>query len=212
MYFRKVTESAEKNSFRAEFEAHLNSPVPLLNRLRNFIFGKVAPDNYTKFSFYLALVIWAIFLLWSVLGYVAIHMRQIIADQKEIDVILMIERRGHELGFPADDFIGKLEAFHGMSIGFWAVAFIGLVLMWRKNLRFIYVFFPACLAYLIFMWSMLGFGYYTKDTTFFDKIAYAILVLHTAVYAYFLYREEKGIPLRLFGIDTDEPDENEDED
>lgn len=201
-----MSETEEKTSIREEFEAHLNSPLPLLMRVRNFIFGKESPDNYTKFSFFLALIIWVIFMIWSVLGSIAIRMREIIVNEKEIDVTLMIERRGRELGFASNEFIGRLEAFHAISIGFWVVVFIGLVLMWRKNIRFMYVFFTGCLLYLIFMWVMLGFDYYIEDTTFFDKIAFAVLVLHTAVYAYYLKREKSGNRINLFGVDLDEED------
>lgn len=203
-----MSESEEKTSIRKEFETHLNSPLPLLMRVRNFIFGKEVPDNYTKFSFFLALIIWIIFMIWSVLGSIAIRMREIIVDEKEIDVTIMIERRGRELGFASSEFIGRLEAFHALSIGFWIVVFVGLVLMWRKNTRFIYVFFTGCLLYIIFMWVMLGFNYYAKDTTFFDKIAFAVLVLHTAVYAYFLKREKSGNKINLFGVDLDDEEDS----
>lgn len=199
-----MSEEEEKTSLREEFEAHLSSPLPILIRLRNFIFGKTSPDNYTQFSFFLALVIWLIFMIWSVLESVAIRMREIIVDQKEIDVTAMIEKRGQELGFEPEDFLGRLEAFHALSIGFWIVVFVGLVLLWRKNVRFIYVFFTGCGLYLLFMWVMLGFSYYAQDTTFFDKIAFAVLVGHTAVYAYFLKREKSGNRLHLFGIEDDE--------
>ena len=84
------------------------------------------------------------------------------------------------------------------------IVFIGLVLLWRKNERFVYFFFTGCALYLLFMLVMLGFGYYSGDTTFFDKIAFAILVLHTAVYAYFLKREKSGQKISFFGVDEDE--------
>lgn len=197
-------EEEKKVNFREEFEAHLNSPLPILIRIRNFIFGKETPDTYTKFSFFLALSIWLIFLTWSVLGSIAIRMREMIVDQKEINVTEMIEARGIELGFEPNAFIGRLEAFHALSIGFWIVVFIGLVLLWRKNERFVYFFFTGCGLYLLFMWVMLGFGYYRGDTTFFDKIVFWIMVLHTAVYAYFLKREKNGERLNFFGVDEDE--------
>ncbi|HLP56266.1 MAG TPA: hypothetical protein VK151_14615 [Fluviicola sp.] len=197
-------EEEKKVNFREEFEAHLNSPLPILIRIRNFIFGKESPDTYTKFSFFLALSIWLIFLTWSVLGSIAIRMREMIVDQKEINVTEMIEARGIELGFEPNAFIGRLEAFHALSIGFWIVVFIGLVLLWRKNERFVYFFFTGCGLYLLFMWVMLGFGYYRGDTTFFDKIVFWIMVLHTAVYAYFLKREKTGERLNFFGVDEDE--------
>ncbi len=200
----------EKTTFREEFEAHLSSPLPLLIRFRNFIFGTQSPDNYTKFSFFFALIIWVIFMVWSVLGSIAIRMRNTIFDQKEIDVTAMIEKRGQELGFEPHAFIGRLEAFHALSIIFWIIVFIGLVLLWRKNERFMYVFFTGCGLYLLFMLVMLGFRYFAQDTTFFDKIAFATLVIHTGVYGYLLKREKSGKKLQFFGID-DEDDEDEDE-
>jgi hypothetical protein len=199
-----VSEEEEKTTLREEFEAHLSSPLPMLIRVRNFIFGKESPDNYTKFSFWLGLVIWLIFMTWAVLGTIAIRMREIIVDQKEIDVTAMIEQRGMELGFEPAEFIGRLEAFYALSIGFWIVVFIGLVLLWRKSERFIYVFFTGCTLYLLFLLVMLGVDYYAQDTTFFDKIAFAVLVIHTGVYAYFLKREKSGNKLHLLGIDTDD--------
>jgi len=203
-----VSEEEEKISFREGFEAHLNSPLTILMRIRNFIFGTTAPDMYTKFSFFLALTGWAIFMIWAVMGTIAIRMREMIFDNKEIDVTALIEDRGIALGFEPNAFIGRLEAFHALSIVFWAIAFIGLVLLWRKNERFIYFYFTGCGLYLLFMWVMLGFGYYSKDTTFFDKIAFAVMVVHTGVYAYFLKREKSGNKIHLFGVDDDEEEED----
>lgn len=199
-----MSEEKETTNLREEFEAHLNSPLPLLNRSRNFIFGKIAPDGYTKFSFFLALAGWLIFLLWSVLGNIAIRMRGLIVNEKEVDVTAMIEKRGTELGFEPQAFIGRLEAFYALSLVFWIITFIGLILLWRKNLRFTWFFFGGCGLYLLFMWVMLGFGYWRQDTTFFDKIAFSVMVLHTAVYAYFLKREKDGTKMHLFGVETDE--------
>ena len=198
-----VSEQEEKTGFRQEFEAHLNSPLTILMRLRNFIFGTKIPDTYTKFSFFLALAGWAIFMLWSVIGTVVIRMRDLIVDNKEIDVTALIEARGIALGFEPGIFIGRLEAFYALSIVCWTVVFIGLVLLWRKNELFFFVYFTGCGCYLLLMWTILGFGYYSRDTTFFDKIAFAAVAGHTAVYAYFLKREKNGNKVRLFGIEDD---------
>lgn len=199
-----MSEEKEATNLREEFEAHLNSPLPLLNRLRNFIFGKESPDGYTKFSFFLALAGWLIFLTWSVLGNIAIRMRGLIVNEKEVDVTTMIEKRGTELGFEPHAFIGRLEAFYAISLVFWIITFVGLILLWRKKMRFVWFFFGGCGLYLLFMWVMLGFGYWREDTTFFDKIAFAVMVLHTAVYAYFMKREISGTKMLLFGIEDEE--------
>jgi len=202
-----VSEEQEKTSFREEFEAHLDRPLTILMRLRNFIFGTESPDLYTKFSFFLALIGWVIFMTWSVVSTVVIRMREVIIDTKEIDVTTMIGNRGIALGFEPDDFLGRLEAFHALSIGFWVVVFVGLVMLWRKNERFIYVFWAGCGLYIVFLWVMLGFSYYVQDTTFFDKIAFLVLVGHTSAYAYFLKRERSGNRVRMFGIEEEEDDD-----
>ena len=199
-----MSEEQEKTSIREEFEAHLNSPLTLLTRIRNLIFGTQSPDLYTRFSFFLALIGWFIFFVWAVMGTIAIRMRDLIFDTKEINVTSLIEERGIALGFEPQSFIGRLEAFHALSVIFWLVAFIGLVLLWRKNERFVYFYFGGAGAYLIFMWVMLGFGYYAKDTTFFDKIAYFVMVGHTAMYAYFLKREKSGNKIHLFGVEDED--------
>lgn len=202
-----MTETENKTNFREEFEAHLNSPLPLIIRARNFIFGKERPDYYTQFSFYFALVFWFIFFLWSIMGNMVISLRNWIQDEKKINVTELIDKRGIELGFEPMSFMGRLELFHSVSIFFWIATFLGLILLWRKNLKFVYFFFSGAILYLLFMWVMLGFGYWSKDTTLFDKVTFFLMIGHTAVYAFFLKKEKEGQAFSFFGVDM-----NDDED
>lgn len=179
------------SNIQSELEANLNSPRPLLVRVRNLIFGTQQPDNYTKFTFFLAIAIWFIFFVWSVVSAIVIRLGDTILDNKEIDVVELIENRGKQLGFESGEFIGRLEAFHALSVVFWGITFVGLVLLWRKNVRFTYFFFTGCGLYFVFLLTMLGFQHYIHDTTSFDKIAFAVLVIQTAIYAFFRKREEK---------------------
>lgn len=199
-----MTEEQERSHFRHELEEHLSSPLPLLMRLRHLVFGAASPDSYTKFSFFLGLIIWFVFMVWSVLSMVAIRLRETIFRNKEIDVEQLIENRGLQLGFEPDTFADRLTAYYSLSVICWILVFAGLVLLWRKRLIFTWFFFGGCGIYLLAMWFMLGLGYYNRDTTFFDKIAFALLVGHTAVYAYFLKRERSGNKIHLFGIDDEE--------
>lgn len=199
-----MTEKQQQSEFRHELEAHLSSPLPLLMRLRHMVFGSNSPDNYTKFSFFLGLIIWFVFIVWSVLSMVAIRMRDAIFQGKEIDVEQLIENRGLQLGFEPGTFTDRLTNYYTFSVICWILVFIGLVLLWRKHIAFIWFFFGGCGLYLLSMWIMLGFGYYNQDTTFFDKIAFALLIGHTVVYAYFLKREQSGNKIHLFGVDDEE--------
>lgn len=198
----------KQSKLRAEFENHLNSPLPLLIRLRNVVFGKVKPDLYTQLSFFFALVLWFVFFLWSVMGSVVIRTHLWIEAEKKIQVSKMIDERGIQLGFEPQSFIGRLEAFYALGIILWLVAFIGLILMWRKNFRFVWFFFGGAGLYLLFMLVMLGFDYWANDTTLFDKVSYFLLVGHTAFYAYYLKKEQDGEPIQFFGVDLNGDDED----
>ena len=74
------------------------SPVPLLIRVRNFIFGKKKPDVFTRVTFYINMLIWFMFFLWNIVSYIAISSRNLILDMKGIPVEEIIEVRGVELG------------------------------------------------------------------------------------------------------------------
>jgi len=201
-----VAEGKSTQEIREQLEAHLNSPLPILIRLRNLVFGTVKPDNYTRFSFFLGLIIWFIFFLWSILGMVVIKSRHWIESEKKIKVTDMIENRGKELGFEQFVFAERLGAFHTLSIVCWVIVFVGLVMMYRKIYQFIYPFFFGIGLYLLLMWFMLGFGYWAKDTTTFDKITFFLLAAHTGLYAFFLKQEILGKPMSFFGVSEEEED------
>lgn len=199
-----MAEGKSTQEIRDQLEAHLNSPLPILIRLRNLIFGTESPDTYTKISFTFAIISWFIFFLWSILGMVVINSRHWIKETKKIDVTQLIENRGKELGFEPYVFAERLSTFHTASIVCWVVVFIGLVLLWRKQVIFIYAYLGGCIVYLLMMWFMLGFGYWAKDTTTFDKILFFVMVDHTSLYYYFLKMEVSGNKINFFGIREDE--------
>jgi len=199
-----VTDSDKKHSFREEFEAHLESPIPILSRLRNLIFGKESPDTYTQIGFYLGIIIWTIFLIWIILGYVALTNTEWIEQEKGLDVHSLIEARGKTLGFVGADFKSNLITFYNVALVAWIGLFIGLVLQWRKNLYFIYFIWGAGAVYLLAMWFLLGFTYWYQDTTTFDKIAFFLLIVHSSLYYYFLNKESQGEKTNFFGIEEED--------
>ena len=198
-----MTDSEKKHSFREEFEAHLESPIPVLTRLHNLIFGKEAPDTYTQISFYIGMIIWLIFLVWIVLGYVVLTNTEWIEREKGLEVHTLIANRGKELGFDGIDFQTSLINFYNVALVAWSGIFIGLVLQWRKNLLFIYFIWIAGGIYLVGMWFILGFSYWYNDTTLFDKISFFLLIGHSSLYYYFLNKEANGEKTNFFGIEDD---------
>lgn len=198
-----MTDSDKKHSFREEFEAHLESPIPLLSRLRNVTFGKESPDTYTQISFYLGLIIWIIFLVWIILGYVALTSTEWIEQEKGLDVHTLIEQRGQALGFTGTAFHDNLITFYNIALVAWAGLFIGLALQWRKHPWFIYFIWGGGALYLLTMWFLLGFSYWYQDTTTFDKIAFLLFIGHSSLHYYFLNKELHGEKSNFFGIDEE---------
>lgn len=199
-----MSDTERKRDLRKELEAHLESPLPLLLRLKNVVFGKTIPDYYTQFSFFLSLIVWIIFTSWSILGSIAIRSRFWMETEKGIDVSALVSTRGEALGFTPESFIGRLETFYALAIVFWIIVFIGIVLLWRKMTWFPYFIFGGAALYLLAMWFILGFSYWYNDTTFFDKLCYILFVGHTAVYFYFFRREMNGEVGNFFGVDDNE--------
>lgn len=199
-----MTNNERRQKIQDKLEAHLESPLPLLSRLKNLVFGKENPDTYTQISFYIGLVIWLIFLVWNILGHTVLANTAWIEAEKGLQVQKMIFDRGLALGFEGEEFHHTLVQFYSIALFCWAGIFIGLVLQWRKNLAFIY--FIGCSAgiYLLAMLFMLSFSYWYNDTTTFDKISFFLLVGHSFLYYYFLKREKNGDKMNFFGIEDDE--------
>ena len=196
-----MVNEGSKQSIRKNLEQHLDNPVSLLTQLKNRIFGKENPDTYTQVSFFIGLAIVITFLIWSILGYVVIDGREWIQAEKGLNVQNLIEKRGVELGFEANQFLHKLEMFYAFSIFIWLVILIGLILQWRKIFAFIYVITIAASLYLLYMWFGLGFEYWLDDTTLFDKISFFLLIGHSFLYAFFLKKELSGEEINFFGLD-----------
>lgn len=202
-----MTDSNKKHTFREGFEAHLESPIPILTRVGSFIFGKKIPDPYTKISFYLGMAIWTIFLVWIILGYMVLTNTSWIEEEKGMDVHKLIMTRGTELGFNGEDFQNNLILFYNLAIVAWSGIFVGLALQWRKSLYFIYFIWISGALYLLGMWFLLGFSYWYNDTTLFDKIAFFFLIGHSSLHYYFLRKELLGEKVNFFGIDEQDEDE-----
>jgi hypothetical protein len=187
-------------------ETLLDNPIPLLLRAKRFLFGEEKPDGYTQVTFYINLILWAIFFLWSCISYFAISLRTLIEEQKSIPVEGILMNRGIELGFQPNDFLDRLTTFHLISILCWIAVLVGLIFLWRKDLRFVYYYFGGTAIYIGMMLFYLNLSYYTEDTTFFDKISFIAMNAFGVMYYFLLKKEKNGGSLSFFG-EEDSDDE-----
>lgn len=200
-------EREEKERIKREKIRKFESPIPFVIILRNLIFGKTKPDIYTRITFFMGVILWLMFLLWSAISYFALVSRQWIFNNKGIDVQSIIGRRGKDLGFTATDFVDRLQTVNGIAIICWVFFFIGLVLLYRKKRIFIYFTLVPLLMYLFMNTIYLSFSYFMQDTTMFDKIAILVLVLSMAVHAYLMKNEREGGSISFFGETNSDVDD-----
>ena len=185
-------------------ESLYKSPYPMLTRLKVKVFGTEKPDNYTQVTFYLNFFFLMFFFIWSFASYLTISCRHLIFEQKKIPVELIIKARGEVLGFDSTDFLNRLLTFHLFSHICWILVFIGLVLISRKNEKFIYFFFGGMLLYALMLIFYLNFDYFLEDTTTFDKIILLAMNANALMYFFLLRKEKKGGSLSFFGEDEED--------
>jgi len=173
----------EENRFNETLESNLSSPIPLLKKLRNLIFGEDSPEVILQVSVYINLIFWFIFQLWHLISYFAISYRDIILSEKKINVEILILNRGAELGFDPAVFLENLLTFHKIAIFFWLVVFVGIVMMWRKHRFYLYFLYIPLILHPLTEWYLLGSKYLMEDSTFFDKLSFFILLVNSIFYS-----------------------------
>jgi len=180
------------------------SPLPFIIQFRNLIFGKEKPDTFTTVTFVINLIICNTFILWSIISYLSISMKDFIEAQKGISVEEIIARRGNELGFEDGEFLSRLLTFHAISIICWLVVFVGIVLLYRKRIQFIYfIVFPA-LFYIGMTIFYISYSYFIQDTTTYDKIALLIIIAGSVLHYFLMRNESNGGSINFFGAIEDE--------
>ena len=166
-----------------EQQTKFNSALPLILKLRDFIFGTIKPDIYTRFTVYFNTIIWIIFLAWHLIGFASISLREVIFTEKKIDVEALIFERGKMLGFQPYEFLNLLLNYHLISAICWGTIFIGLILIWRKIAFFTYFIFIPLIVYAGMLIFFMRWRYFMEDTTTFDKITLLIFILNVVIYA-----------------------------
>ena len=196
---------SDNSSEETEKTTKFQSPKPTLVRMGNIIFGKRRPDIFTRVTFYINIVLWLSFMLWNIIGYIAISSRNMISEMKGIEVEEIIAARGLELGFEPADFISRLTVVHGVGVLCWGAIFFGLVLLYRKRKQFIFFIAGGVIFYIGLNIFYLNFQFFKEDTTGFDKISLLIILLSTTIHAFLMNNERRGGSISFFG-EADEED------
>ncbi len=175
------------------------SPVPILRKIRNLIFGNRIPDMYTRLTFYLNTILWSTFIIWDVLSYFTLTSTDLFIRQKGLPIDRIVAERGAALGFEEGVFLSRLTTFHAIGIICWGIFLVGLILMYRKVKKYVYF----CLGPLIFYLGMcifyLSFSYFLEDTTTYDKIALLIMLVSIIVHSYLMGNRISGYRKGFFG-------------
>lgn len=180
------------------------SPLPFFIQFRNLIFGKEKPDTFTTLTFVINLIICSSFFIWNIISYFSISMKDFIEAQKEISVDEIIAKRGGELGFQNGEFLSHLLTFHSISIICWAVVFVGIVLLYRKLIQFVYFIVVPILFYVGMSIFYISYSYFIEDTTTYDKIALLVIIAGSILHYFLMRNESNGGSINFFGAIEDE--------
>lgn len=180
------------------------SPLPFIIQFRNLIFGKEKPDTFTKVTFYMNLVICTSFFVWNIISYFSVSMKDFIEAQKEISVTEIITNRGIELGFEDGEFLSRLLTFYAVSTICWGIIFIGIVLLYRKKIQFIYFIIIPLIFYVGMSVFYISYSYFIEDTTMYDKIALLVIAAGSIVHFFLMRNEINGGTINFFGAIEDE--------
>ena len=198
----------EEEAQEAVKATKFKSPLPILIRLRNLVFGKKKPDIHTRITFYINGAITLSFLLWNLIGYFAITLRDMFTEMKNVPIENIIHERGLELGFHPVDFIARLGTLYGISVICWLIVIAGLILLYRKRSQFIYFILGGMIFSLGMQIFYMNFQYFSEDTSTFDKILVLIVAVSCIIHAILMRNEKNGGSISFFGEDKEEVQQN----
>jgi hypothetical protein len=149
-------------------ENFMQSPVPLLVKLKRIILGAEIPGIFVRYVFYINSLIGVIFLVWHLLGGASVFFRSLIFNQKQIQVDQLISANSQKLGYTFDELIWALKIHHIIASFLWLGILVSMVLFWRRD--------PKTIIYLLFLFLVyflqgiyfFGWAFITKELTPFD--------------------------------------------
>ncbi len=172
-------------------ENFLQSPLPLINRIRLWIYGKESPKLYLKISYSVNSVLALLFFIWHLLGFSAVFFRKFVFTKKQIAVDEIIKLNAHKLGCTFEELISYLQIHHLISAAVWVMILWVLVLFWRGSKKiYLYILF-LLLAYFIQGIYFFGWRFITDELTFFDwmmLVLFCVLFLVSGIIQVFFIK------------------------
>jgi hypothetical protein len=158
-------------------ENFLQSPMPFLNRLRIWIFGKEAPPLHVRIIYSITSLIGLLFFVWHILGFSAVFLRKFVFAKKQIAVDEIIKSNAMKLGYSFEELIQYLQIHHILSAAIWLLILWVLVLYWRGSRKiYLYLLFML-LAYFIQGIYFFGWRFITQELTLFDWSMFIVFSL-----------------------------------
>ncbi len=162
---------------------------------------KHRPDNFTRISFYINLIILAYFLFWNLTMLVALNTTQIIETFKHLPASQIIDKRGMQLGFATGEFHPTLNRYYVISSLLFLPIFLSLFLLWKKRRFFYPILLFSLLLQLFLMIILLGITYFMNDIRFSDKILWLVLFANSTIYWALLKKESQSDTFNFFNED-----------
>ncbi len=153
----------------------------VFSRLQHTIWGKQKPHWFVRLNYHLCSFLATCALIWHLISYFILKFPEILKQHKHVDVAAIVQLRGLELGFSETEFYDKLIDFSLYSSLLWIVFLAGLILLWRGIKAYVYVTLGLGVIYLAMMLSLLGGTYFIEDTTTFDKVSLAFILVITLI-------------------------------
>jgi len=171
------------------------------NWLLRMLLGENEPDAYTKITFYTLVTLATLFLVWSIVGYVALSFQHLIHLHRHVAIDTIFAERGAKLGFSAEEFTSRLSTLFVISIICWLFILSSLALLWRKNTFYFPLLIAGVFIYVGMLFFYLGYDYFRTDTSAFDKISLIVIFVMSTLHYFILKKEESGEGLSFFGED-----------
>ena len=168
-------------------ENFMQSPVPLLVKLKRAILGAENPGIFVRYVFYINSIIGVIFLVWHLLGGASVFFRSLIFNQKQIQVDQLISANSQNLGYTFDELIWALKIHHILASFVWLGILVSMVLFWRRNPNTIIFLLFLFLIYFLQGIYFFGWAFITKELTPFDWFTLSVFTILVVI--------EKALPI-----------------
>lgn len=158
-------------------------------RSRNWLFGRQSPGFLVKFGYFCLTLIGFVFFAWNVLSSLALQMRFVINENKNVSVKDFLAERAVELEIHPDYILPKLLTFFSVSALCWGVFLFGLVLLWRQKAVFFWVAFGSVLFYIGMALFYVGGLFFWEEFTDMDKVFLFIILVSIFLYRFLLFKK-----------------------